>query len=76
MRNSTLREVVDYGAKACKKHGFSFVEIYQVKNDSFVGDGWDRYIISPCHVSEDEYIFIGIVREDGTYEITQPRPTQ
>lgn len=67
--NNTIQEIIEHGAKACKEHGFSFIEIYQTKNDKFVEDGWDRYIISPVHVSANEYRFVGIVRADGSSEI-------
>lgn len=67
--NKTLNEVIQNGAKACQQHGFSFIEIYKTRNEKFVNDGWDRYIISPVHVSEKEYFFIGIVRADGTVEM-------
>ena len=64
--NDTLQEIIERGKKACKEHGFSFIEIYKIRDEKFVNDGWDRYIISPVHVSEKEYKFVGIVRADGT----------
>ncbi len=70
--DNTLPQIVKHGAKVCQEHGFSFIEIYQTKNEKFVADGWDRYIISPVHVSEKEYRFVGIVRADGTSEIRFP----
>jgi hypothetical protein len=70
--NDTLPQIIEYGTKACQEHGFSFIGIYQTRNENLVADGWDRYIISSVHVSEKEYRFVGIVRADGTSEIRFP----
>lgn len=70
--NDTLPQIIEHGAKVCKEFGYSFLEIYKTRNESFVADGWDRYIISYCHVSAKEYQFVGYVRADGTSEIRFP----
>lgn len=70
--SDTIQQIKERGARVCQEHGFSFIEIYQTINENFVVDGWDRYIISPVHVSEEEYRFVGIVRADGTAEIRFP----
>jgi len=71
MRNATLKDVIQFGIKACQEHGFSFIGIYKTRSEKFVNDGWDRYIISPVHVPEKEYQFVGIVRKDGTSDIRE-----
>ena len=35
----------------------------QIQNEKFVADGWDRYIISPAHVSEKENIVLLVLSE-------------
>jgi len=67
--NNTLNQIIDLGVKACQEHGFSFIELYKIRDENLVMEGNDRHIISPVHVSEKEYRFVGIVRADGTTEI-------
>jgi hypothetical protein len=66
--SETIWQAIEKGKKACNDHGFSSIGVYQT-NDKNVADGWDRFIISPVHVSEKEYRYVGFVRVDGSHEI-------
>lgn len=70
--NNTIEKIIQVAKDACTEHGFPFIEIYQTRKDENVLDGWDRFIVSPVHVSSDDYIYIGFVRNDGTYVPYRP----
>jgi len=67
--NETIQQAIKSGIEACQEHGFGFISIYQTRSEESVSRGWDRFIISPAHVSEKEYRFVGIARADGTAEV-------
>jgi len=64
---NTLQEVIEFGKNACLEHGFDFIEIYRTRSEKDVNDGWDRYIVSLAHPNKNRYIFVGFVRNDGTF---------
>jgi hypothetical protein len=70
--NDTLQQIIAHGAKVCQEHGYSFISIYQTRREADVIDGWDRFVISYNHLSNEYYRFVGIVRADGTTEIRFP----
>lgn len=65
--NGTFEQILKAGKEACIEHGFSSIGVYQTQNEANVQDGWDRFIISPVHVSESEYKYLGFVRANGEF---------
>jgi hypothetical protein len=62
-----FKKTIEKAKLACIEHGFYFVEVYETISVSNVDDGWDRFIISPVHVSEKEYRYIGYVKNNGEF---------
>ena len=65
--SENIQQAIEKGKQACIEHGFGFIGIYQTRSEANVQDGWDRFIISPVHVSENEYQYIGYVRVSGEF---------
>jgi hypothetical protein len=67
--SETIEQALKRGQKMCIEYGYTFIDIYQVKNEILVNDGWDRFIAANIRMTDEHYDYIGFVRGDGSYEL-------
>jgi hypothetical protein len=65
--HDTLEHIILHGKKMCEANGHSFIDIYEVADLSKVEDGWDRFVVSKCHLPFSEYKYVGFVRVSGEF---------
>ena len=63
----TLENIILHGVNMCQINGHSFIDIYRVADEEKVNDGWDRFVVSKCHLPFSEYKYVGFVRANGEF---------